>query len=189
MQKILLVFLFNLLYFFSHAQKEIKFPAAQYVRISAKDSLVILPESVKKQVSRLLPAENKPNGNLRFMLSISNKTDRINTSRWIAARQKKDMYQVNLSGLVSKYIGETEKNLEKVFNQAATLNCILFFDEADALFGKRTEPGSTEDQARKQALEYFIKKMAACKDIVLVSCTGEDCLGKLAALSFIKIGS
>jgi len=189
MRNITLVCLFSLLHYYSHAQQGIKIPAAQYIKISAKDSLVILPESVKKQLSKLFPAENKLNGNLHYLLPFSNKNDRINTGRWIAARQKKDMYQVSLSGLVSKYIGETEKNLEQVFSRAAATNSVLFFDEADALFGKRTESNSAEDKARNQALEYFIKRMAGCKDIVLVSCTGEDCLGRLAALNFIKIGS
>ena len=57
----------------------------------------------------------------------------------IAHELQLDLYKVDLSGVVSKYIGETEKNLSKIFHEAETSNTILFFDEADALFGKRTE--------------------------------------------------
>lgn len=52
-----------------------------------------------------------------------------------------EMYKVNISQIVSKYIGETEKNLQAVFAEARHSNCILFFDECDALFGKRSGEG------------------------------------------------
>ncbi|MBI1881073.1 MAG: ATP-binding protein, partial [Chloroflexi bacterium] len=57
----------------------------------------------------------------------------------IASELSLDLYKIDLSTVVSKYIGETEKNLEKIFNEAASSNAILFFDEADANFGKRSE--------------------------------------------------
>ena len=61
-----------------------------------------------------------------------------------------DVYQVDLSLITSKYIGETEKNLEKVFSMAEDKSWILFFDEADALFGKRIETQSANDQFANQ---------------------------------------
>ena len=57
-----------------------------------------------------------------------------------------DLYQIDLSGVVSKYIGETEKNLERIFAEAENANAILFFDEADALFGKRSEVRDAHDR-------------------------------------------
>src|SRR5262249_44480648 len=57
-----------------------------------------------------------------------------------------DLYKVDLSGVVSKYIGETEKNLGRIFDEAETSNAILFFDEADALFGKRTDVSEARDR-------------------------------------------
>ena len=57
----------------------------------------------------------------------------------IAGELGMDFYKIDLSVVVSKYIGETEKNLKKIFDFAEKGNIILFFDEADALFGKRTE--------------------------------------------------
>jgi hypothetical protein len=61
-----------------------------------------------------------------------------------------DVYRVDLSMIVSKYIGETEKNLSRIFDTAAHQNWILFFDEADALFGKRTEANSSNDRHSNQ---------------------------------------
>ncbi|MCK7471455.1 MAG: ATP-binding protein [Desulfomicrobium escambiense] len=56
-----------------------------------------------------------------------------------------EMYKIDLSSVVSKYIGETEKNLSRIFREASSGNAILFFDEADALFGKRTEVKDAHD--------------------------------------------
>ena len=57
----------------------------------------------------------------------------------IASELKLELYKIDLSMIVSKYIGETEKNLDQIFREGQTSNAILFFDEADALFGKRSE--------------------------------------------------
>jgi SpoVK/Ycf46/Vps4 family AAA+-type ATPase len=57
-----------------------------------------------------------------------------------------DLYKIELSSIVSKYIGETEKNLEQIFNEAQSSNAILFFDEADAIFGKRSEVKDAHDR-------------------------------------------
>ena len=64
----------------------------------------------------------------------------------IASRLKLDMYRIDLSQVVNKYIGETEKNLKKVFDAAKQSGAILFFDKADALFGKRTEIRDSHDR-------------------------------------------
>jgi AAA+ superfamily predicted ATPase len=71
----------------------------------------------------------------------------------------KDVYRVDLSQIVSKYIGETEKNLENVFKKAETKNWILFFDEADALFGKRTNVQSAHDKYANQEVSYLLQRV------------------------------
>ena len=70
-----------------------------------------------------------------------------------------DVYRIDLSMLVSKYIGETEKNLANVFDQAQNKNWILFFDEADALFGKRTEGSSSNDRHANQEIAYLLQRV------------------------------
>jgi AAA+ superfamily predicted ATPase len=70
-----------------------------------------------------------------------------------------DMYRVDLSQVVSKYIGETEKNLENVFREAENKNWILFFDEADALFSKRTQTSSSNDKYANQGVSFLLQRL------------------------------
>lgn len=70
-----------------------------------------------------------------------------------------DVYRVDLSMIVSKYIGETEKNLAKVFDLAENRNWILFFDEADALFGKRTSTNTSNDRHANQEVAYLLQRI------------------------------
>ena len=70
-----------------------------------------------------------------------------------------DLYKIDLSGVVSKYIGETEKNLDRVFRAAENSNAILFFDEADALFGKRSEVRDSHDRYANIEISYLLQKM------------------------------
>jgi AAA+ superfamily predicted ATPase len=70
-----------------------------------------------------------------------------------------DIYKIDLSNVVSKYIGETEKNLEKIFDEAKTSNSILFFDEADAIFGKRSEVKDAHDRYANIEISYLLQKM------------------------------
>ena len=70
-----------------------------------------------------------------------------------------DLYRIDLSGVVSKYIGETEKNLDRIFQAAEDANAILFFDEADALFGKRSEVRDSHDRYANIEISYLLQKM------------------------------
>ena len=70
-----------------------------------------------------------------------------------------DLIQVDLSTVVDKYIGETEKNLERLFQQAESLNVVLFFDEADALFGRRSEVKDAHDRHANQEVAYLLQRM------------------------------
>ncbi len=70
-----------------------------------------------------------------------------------------EVYRVDLSMIVSKYIGETEKNLAKVFDLAGNRNWILFFDEADALFGKRTSTNTSNDRHSNQEIAYLLQRI------------------------------
>jgi hypothetical protein len=70
-----------------------------------------------------------------------------------------DLYKIELSGVVSKYIGETEKNLERIFDEAEQSNAILFFDEADAIFGKRSEVKDAHDRYANIETSYLLQRM------------------------------
>lgn len=70
-----------------------------------------------------------------------------------------DVYRIDLSKVLSKYIGETEKNLSKLFDQAENKNWILFFDEADALFGKRSQTSDSHDRYANQEVAYLLQRI------------------------------
>ena len=80
-----------------------------------------------------------------------------------------DVYRIDLSMVVSKYIGETEKNLAQVFDQAERRRWILFFDEADALFGKRTATASSNDRHANQEVSYLLQRVEDFPGIVILA--------------------
>ncbi len=80
-----------------------------------------------------------------------------------------DVYRIDLSMLVSKYIGETEKNMEKIFQQAENKDWILFFDEADALFGKRTGVSNSHDRYANQETAYLLQRIEEYNGIVILA--------------------
>ncbi len=86
-------------------------------------------------------------------------TGKTLTATLIGQAVQADVYRIDLSMVVSKYIGETEKNLAQVFDQAQTRNWILFFDEADALFGKRTATSSSNDRHANQEVSYLLQRV------------------------------
>lgn len=79
------------------------------------------------------------------------------------------VYRIDLSQLVSKYIGETEKNLEKIFTHAERRNWILFFDEADAIFGKRTAVNDAHDRYANQGTSYLLQRIEDCPNVVILA--------------------
>jgi AAA+ superfamily predicted ATPase len=87
----------------------------------------------------------------------------------IAGELGLDLYKIDLSTLVSKYIGETEKNLERVFTEAATSNAILFFDEADAIFGKRSEVRDSHDRYANLEVSYLLQRLEQYEGIVILA--------------------
>ncbi|WP_037820536.1 AAA family ATPase [Streptomyces sp. NRRL B-3229] len=80
-----------------------------------------------------------------------------------------DLYKIDLSGVVSKYIGETEKNLARIFAEASTGNAILFFDEADALFGKRTEVTDAHDRYANIETSYLLQRIEEYEGVVVLA--------------------
>jgi hypothetical protein len=80
-----------------------------------------------------------------------------------------DLYKIDLSTVVSKFIGETEKNLARIFAEAATSNAILFFDEADALFGKRTQVRDAHDRYANLEISYLLQRMEEHEGVVILA--------------------
>lgn len=80
-----------------------------------------------------------------------------------------DLYKIDLSSVISKYIGETEKNLSRIFTEAATSNAVLFFDEADALFGKRSEVRDSHDRYANIEINYLLQRMEEYDGTVILA--------------------
>jgi len=80
-----------------------------------------------------------------------------------------DLYKIDLSSLVSKYIGETEKNLERIFTEAQSSNAILFFDEADAIFGKRSGVKDAHDRYANLEISYLLQRMETYDGVTILA--------------------
>ncbi|HNW98472.1 MAG TPA: ATP-binding protein [Bacteroidales bacterium] len=91
------------------------------------------------------------------------------TATLLGKYTNRDVYCVDLSMVVSKYIGETEKNLSKIFESAEDKNWILFFDEADALFGKRTNIKDSHDRYANQEVSYLLQRVEDYNGLVVLS--------------------
>lgn len=96
-------------------------------------------------------------------------TGKTMTATLLGKYTGRDVFRVDLSLIVSKYIGETEKNLASLFDKAQSKNWILFFDEADALFGKRTETRDAHDRYANQEVAYLLQKIEEFDGLVILA--------------------
>lgn len=183
-KKTSIVLLALVLSYSGSAQTIRKTTASQQIKIVATDSMLTIEPAVKKQLLPLIELK-KETAAAHLLLTGGNKVTADKISRWLAASMQKDIYRINLSAITSKYIGETEKNLDRIFSQAENLNSILLFDEADALFGKRTEVKDAHDKYANAAIAYLLQKIQQHKGTVIITCISGDCL-KQAATSDLK---
>jgi SpoVK/Ycf46/Vps4 family AAA+-type ATPase len=87
----------------------------------------------------------------------------------MAKELRRDLYRVDLSAVVSKYIGESEKNLERLFAEAEAKNAVLLFDEADALLGKRTAVKDAHDRYANLAIDYLLRRIEQYAGLVVLA--------------------
>lgn len=96
-------------------------------------------------------------------------TGKTMTASVIANELKLDLYRIDLSKLISKYIGETEKNITNLFDKAKNMNVILFFDEADALFAKRSEVRDSNDKNSNAETAHLLQKLEEYEGISILA--------------------
>ncbi|HEY79295.1 MAG TPA: ATP-binding protein [Dehalococcoidia bacterium] len=106
---------------------------------------------------------------LNVLFSGPSGTGKTMAAEIIANELGLDLYKIDLSAIVSKYIGETEKNLDRIFREGQTSNAILFFDEADALFGKRSEVRDSHDRYANIEVAYLLQKMDEYEGAVILA--------------------
>jgi SpoVK/Ycf46/Vps4 family AAA+-type ATPase len=139
----------------------------------------LLPEAVVHQLLKSIGSRPvaspsgtpsaKPGSPRPILLYGAGSEHKIAAAALIGDHFKQDVYRIDLPAIVSKYIGETEKNLEKIFSQAAGKDWILFFDEADALFGKRTEVKDSHDRYQQTEANYLLQKIEQYPNLVLLA--------------------
>jgi SpoVK/Ycf46/Vps4 family AAA+-type ATPase len=145
---------------------------------------LFVPEIIKKEIynfileakTRKLAAENvnsstiipKRKGIIGLFCGSSG-TGKTIAAQMIALQLKLDLYRIDLSSIVSKYIGETERNLTRLFDEAGYRNWILFFDEADALFGKRSEVKDAHDSYANIETNFILHAIENFPGIVILS--------------------
>ncbi len=96
-------------------------------------------------------------------------TGKTLTASLLGKFTEKDVYRVDLSMVVSKYIGETEKNLSKLFDKSINKDWILFFDEADSIFGKRTNVRDAHDKYANQEVSYLLQRIEAHPGLIILA--------------------
>jgi SpoVK/Ycf46/Vps4 family AAA+-type ATPase len=94
----------------------------------------------------------------------------------LARELDRDLYQIDLATVVSKYIGETEKHLRSIFNAAERSGAILLFDEADALFGKRSQVRDSHDRYANLEISYLLQRMESYRGIAILTTNMQNAL-------------
>ncbi len=128
-----------------------------YTLEQINDIVVWLQHNPKIMDDEILKRKIKPG--YRILFHGPPGTGKTLTAALLGKQFDKDVYRIDISQMVSKYIGETEKNLEKIFAKAERKDWILFFDEADALFGKRTNVQSSHDRYANQEVSYLLQRI------------------------------
>lgn len=140
---------------------------------------ILLNSSTRSQIDQLRSslqqhknisdAKNKLPDGFGILFLGPDGTDKSLAAAILAKEFGAEVYKVDLSKLVSKYIGETEKNLNALFERAETNGWILFFDEADALFGKRANVKDAHDRYANQEVSYLLQKIENHHGLVIVA--------------------
>jgi hypothetical protein len=145
---------------------------------------IVLPEDVLRQLQEIAAqVANRPQVYERWgfdaklsrgrgisvLFSGPSGTGKTMAAEVLANHLNLDLHRIDLAGVVSKYIGETEKNLRRVFDAAEQGGAILFFDEADALFGKRTEVKDSHDRYANIEVNYLLQRMEDYRGLAILA--------------------
>jgi AAA+ superfamily predicted ATPase len=166
------------------------FPAKKIISQMTWDDLILTPQTkdeinhIKIWLSHNAALQNDANlsrkikPGYRALFYGPPGTGKTLTVSLLGKEFNKEVYRVDLSQVVSKYIGETEKNLEKVFGKAENKDWILFFDEADALFGKRTNVSNSHDRFANQEVSYLLQRVEDFAGLLILASNFKSNLDK-----------
>lgn len=157
---------------------------AQLLPESVEDAALVLPDELRTTLLALHQRCQRREGladglgpaartryrpGVRALLVGPSGTGKTLAAGWLATRLGLPLYRVDLAAVVSKYIGETEKNLAQLFARAEHLDVMLLFDEADALFGKRTEVKEANDRFANQQTNYLLQRIESFDGLALLT--------------------
>ena len=123
----------------------------------------------REQLAAGSPLLAQPNCGVRALFAGASGTGKTLAARLLAATLGKELFRIDLAATVNKYIGETEKNLERAFAAAEELDAVLLLDEGDALMAKRTEVGSANDRYANLETNYLLQRIESYGGILLVT--------------------
>lgn len=175
---------------------------AQRLEVKADREQLILPKEQNDLLEQIIAQVNQRNRvyddwgfrkrmnrglGINALFSGESGTGKTMAAEVIAKHLDLDMYRIDLSSVVNKYIGETEKNLRKLFDAAEDSGAILFFDEADALFGKRSEVKDSHDRYANIEVNYLLQRMETYRGLAILASNVRTALDKafLRRLRFI----
>jgi SpoVK/Ycf46/Vps4 family AAA+-type ATPase len=125
-----------------------------------------------------LPGKMKRGVGISALFAGNSGTGKTLAAQVIANDLKLELYRVDLSAVVSKYIGETEKNLGRLFDAADDSGAILLFDGADALFGKRSDVKGALDRYANMPIAYLLQRIESYQGLVILSTNSKESLDK-----------
>ena len=132
------------------------------------------PAGQKKAKPKRRTKKPKATSAAVLILSGSTALRRRKSAEMLAETLKVDLFRVDVSAVVSQYIGETEKSLNAVFDKAEASGAILFFDEADALFGKRSEVKDVHDRYANAETAHFLQRIESHNGMVILTTNGKQ---------------
>jgi SpoVK/Ycf46/Vps4 family AAA+-type ATPase len=140
-----------------------------YGRVLSQKDTSSLPASVQTAIKRLAPRLKQARGGVCVVFEGRAGTGKTLAASLLATSLGRQAYEVDLAAVMSKYIGETEKNLNKLFATASANHWVLLFDEADALFGKRTEVKDSHDRYANMETSYLLQRLEAYQGIWILT--------------------
>ncbi|MDJ1169895.1 AAA family ATPase [Roseofilum sp. BLCC_M154] len=175
---------------------------AQRIEVKTTWADFVLPEREKRILEQILihvrqqatvyqnwgfAAKNQRGLGLTALFAGTSGTGKTTAAEVLAHELKLDLFRIDLSAVMSKYIGETEKNLRRIFDAAEKGGGILLFDEADALFGSRTEVKDSHDRHANIEVSYLLQRMEAYQGLAILTTNFKDNLDRafLRRLRFI----
>jgi len=154
-----------------NSQKLEVFSDLNSLNVSKQDSNAISDIILQvKQQGQVAKVQNTSlSSGISLMLSGDNRSGKLSAVAHIANKLNYKLYRIDLSHVVNKFIGETEKNLDRIFNANKGIDTILFFDEADALFGKRTKVADSHDRFANIEVSYLLQKMEQYRGLIILA--------------------